>query len=575
MARYKTDLKDIHFNLFELLKVQDNSTDFELSDMKDIIEQFDKFVENEVFPVRTPGDREGVRLVNGQVYVPKCFHQANQRFYENGWYGLGIPEELGGIPVLDSITTACSSILIGANVSFSMYFGLSKAAMNVLLKVASDELKAKYIPKMMEGKWGGTMCLTEPGAGSDVGVLKTVAKKNSDGSYQINGTKIFISSGDNDLYENIVHLVLARIPGAPEGTKGISLFLVPKMKSDGVGNLTGPNDVVCKKLEDKMGIHAQATCELMFGENSNCQGFLIGVENRGMEAMFIMMNEARLMCGVQGESQANLSYMLTEQYAKERVQFGTEIINHPDIRRLLLRMRAMSRGLRALHLYTANLFDLEKLGKEWAEAEAALLTPICKSYGSENGFHVAVDAVQVHGGYGYCVEYGIEQFVRDIKIATIYEGTNGIQGIDFVTRKILKDQGKALMAIGGKIENVITSPEAANWKMEASLIGKSLADAGRILKLFGELASKKKINDILERSSDYLLLCGNLITAWLLMKSAIASLEKADKTTGDEKLYYQSKITDFRVFVQHYLVHNESIAKALLDFDFSYSDVEI
>ena len=574
MAKYKTDLEDIYFNLFELLEVQNNTDVFEVSDMKEIIREFDKFVEHEVFPTRKGSDEEGVKLEDGGVKVPKCFQKPNQLMYENGWFGLGLPEELGGIPSLESVTTACSSIITGANVSFSMYCGLSKAAMNVIRLVGTKEQKDTYIEKMCQGAWGGTMCLTEAGAGSDVGAIQTTATKNDDGTYKIHGTKIFISSGDNDLYENIIHLVLARIPGAPEGTKGISLFIVPKMKH-AEGSVTGSNDVLCTKVEDKMGIHAQATCELLFGDSGDCAGELIGKENEGIVAMFIMMNEARLMCGIQGESQANLVYELTLQYAKERIQFGTEIANLPNVKTKLLGMRAMCRGLRALHLYAANLFDLGELGKKWAPAEVALLTPICKGYGSENGFNVAVDAIQTHGGYGYCTDYGIDQFARDTKIATIYEGTNEIQAIDFVTRKILKDQGKALMALGGKIENTLKTKEAAKWPQESALMGQSLTDAGKIMKVFGDLASKNQFNEILEGSHEFMTFCANLITSWLLLKSAIIADGKIESSSGDQKKYYESKVVDYQVFAQRYLVNNLGLAKRALEFSLSYSKVEI
>lgn len=265
---------------------------------------------------------------------------------------------------------------IGANVSWSMYYGLTQGAMNVILKVGSQEQKDLYVPKMMEGSWGGTMCLTEAGAGSDVGNAKTTAKPLDNGQYAISGTKIFISSGESDLYENNIHLVLARTPGSPEGTKGLSLFIVPRFKINEDGSNGESNNVRCTKLEEKMGLHGQATCELTFGQDGECVGELIGKEHEGIVNMFIMMNEARLLCGLQGESQANLVYMLTEQYAKERSQFGTEIINLPDVKRMLLKMRSTARGLRALCLYTGNLFDKAEKGDEQAEKEIALFTPI-------------------------------------------------------------------------------------------------------------------------------------------------------------------------------------------------------
>ena len=339
MAGFKTDLKDLEFTLFEWLKIQDHTPDYGENDLKDIINQYDKFIGAEIFPTREKGDIEGVQLKDGQVKVPECFHKANQQFYENGWFALGYPEEIGGMPVPQALNVACTSIANGANVAWTMYYGLSRAAMNVIYEVGSQEQKDKYIPKMMEGAWGGTMCLTESGAGSDVGASKSTAEPVGDGTYKIKGVKIFISSGDNDLYENIVHLVLARTPGSADGTKGLSLFIVPKNKINADGSTGEFNNVRCTKIEEKMGLHGQATCELTFGQEGECIGEMIGNEHEGIMNMFIMMNEARLLCGMQGESQANLAYMMTEQYARERVQFGTEINKLHDVKRMMMKMR--------------------------------------------------------------------------------------------------------------------------------------------------------------------------------------------------------------------------------------------
>ena len=465
MAKYRADLQDIYFNLFDLFKVQEHG-DMTEQDAREIIDSLNKFVENEVYPSRQEADHIGVKLVDKQVKVPDCFKSAQKQFYANGWYALGYPEEIGGMPAPHAVALACTSLTVGANVAFSMYYGLSKGAQNVILAIGDEAQKNLYVPPMMEGRWGGTMCLTEANAGSDVGASKTTANKQADGSYLIKGTKIFISSGDNDLYENIIHLVLARTPGSPEGTKGLSLFIVPKYRINSDGSNGVSNDVICSKIEEKMGLHASSTCVMNFGESNKCQGFLIGKELEGMANMFIMMNEARLLCGLQGESQANLVYELTHQYASERSQFGLEIKNHPDVKRTLLRMRAMSRGLRMLNFYTATLFERLEKGEKEIESLIALLTPVCKSYASDEGFNVSVDAIQLHGGYGFCSEYGIEQFARDIKIATIYEGTNGIQAIDFVMRKILKDQGQTFMGLGKLIQTDLMNPAAQDWKEE-------------------------------------------------------------------------------------------------------------
>jgi alkylation response protein AidB-like acyl-CoA dehydrogenase len=571
MAQFKTDLEDIYFNLFKVNNVQDHTEDYGVDDLKDVISQFNKFTENEIYPTRMTGDEQGVKLENGKVTVPECFKGPNKQFYENGWYALGYPEDIGGMPAPHGVAIACNSIAIGANVSFSMYYGLTRGAMNVIHQVGSQEQKDLYVPKMMSGEWGGTMCLTEAGAGSDVGAAKTTATPLDNGKYSIKGVKIFISSGESDLYENNIHLVLAKTPNAPAGSKGLSLFIVPKLKiEDG-----SSNNVVCTKIEEKMGIHASATCELTFGQDGECVGELIGEEFAGMANMFIMMNEARLLCGLQGESQANLAYMLTEQYAKERVQFGTEICNLPDVKRLLLKMRALSRGMRALALYTGNLFDLEATD-EAAAKEIALLTPICKAYCSDEGFNVAVDAVQVHGGYGFCTEYGVEQFIRDTKIASIYEGTNGIQAIDFVTRKILKDKAETFFAVGKKIQAVMATDEGKEFTHEVSMIGKSMEMSEKVLAKFGKMVAEKNEMGILAHSTDFLNYCGNLVVAWLLLEHAvIAKKEIAAGCSDVEKKYYQSKIVDFKIFCQYQLVKNIGIGNSVLNFENNLMKLEL
>lgn len=576
MAVYQSDLQDIFFNLFDVHKVHEMTDQFEENDLKDILREYDKFIGQEFFPCRETGDQEGVQLTKEGVKVPPSFHAPHKAFYENGWYGLGYSEDIEGIPAPEPIGFAAASIATGSNVSLSMYYGLTKGAMNVILKVGSEEQKKFYIPQMMSGAWGGTMCLTEPGAGSDVGNLKTTATPMEDGKYKMSGVKIFISSGDNDLYDNIIHLVLARTPGADAGTKGLSLFIVPKMKVNSDGSLNGSNDVFCTKVEEKMGIHGQATCELTFGQNGDCEGYLIGKEGEGMQNMFIMMNEARLLCGIQGESQANLCYALTRKYAEERVQFGTEIKNMPDVKRMLLKMRSMSRGLRALNIYAGCLIEKENHGDQSVASELALLTPICKAYASEEGFQVSVDGVQVHGGYGFCSEYGIEQFVRDTKIATIYEGTNGIQAMDFVLRKILKDQGKTFMMIGQKVQKTMQKEIAKEWDHELRMMGKSMEQSENILKKYAAFMAAKNMNGVLSSAYDFLMYCGNIVLSWQLLEQACVAKEKLGSAESDDnKRYYESKIIDFKVFCQQFLVRNLAIAQSILNFDEDLSGLEV
>ena len=575
MGYYKADIRDVEFNLTELLKVQDwKDFGLEENDVKGILAEYNKYVENEVFPTREPSDHVGVKHVNGKVIVPESLHGVQKSFYANGWFALGMPAEVGGTPVPESLYVACMSLATGANCAWTMYPGLSRAALNVINLKGNDFMKTNIIPKMMDGTWGGTMCLTEPGAGSDVGALRSTAKPMGNGKYSIKGTKIFISSGESDLYENNIHLVLARTPNGGEGSKGISLFVVPRFKINDDGSMGGTNHVICSKIEHKMGIHASATCEMQFGTDGETEGWLIGEEFDGMATMFIMMNEARLYCGIQGESQANAAYMMAEKYVKERVQFGKEIVHHPDVRRNLLTMRAQARGMRALCLYTANLFNKAHKDPK-AEAIIGLLTPICKAYCSETGFQVSSNALQAHGGYGYCTEYGVEQYVRDTQIAMIYEGTNGIQAIDFVMRKILKDGGKTLTALTGEIVAAVQALDDAKFKKEKDIFNKVLLSAQGVMQHISGYAKNNQFNLILQNCTDFLNFASQMVIAWQLLESAALADKKLASASGDDKKYYESKVTDFRVYCAHYLIHNLSTAKTITEFTEDMTTLEI
>ena len=564
MPAYRADLHDIEFNLFDLLKIHENNNQgMDLSSLKDILQQFEKFTRQEIYPTRAKSDVEGVKLESGRVIAPESLRSVHKAFYENGWFALGQPEEFGGAPVPEALYIACLSIATGANTAYMMYPGLTKGALNVIRLKGEQWMREVFIPPMMEGRLGGTMCLTEPGAGSDVGALRTTANPNSDGTWSIKGTKIFISSGHADLYENNVHLVLARTPNAPVGTKGISLFIVPRLWIDKDGNTHGDNDVLCTKVEEKMGIHASATCELQFGLKNNCKGYLIGDEFEGMSTMFIMMNEARLLCGLQGESQANLAYEMSLAYAKERSQFGKEIVHHPDVKRMLLKMRASSRAMRQVALFTASLFDKERVDHKYGEL-IGLLTPICKSYFTEQGLETAVDAVQVHGGYGFCKEYEVEQFVRDTIIGKIYEGTNGIQSIDFTMRKVIKDKAKSftwLAEIMMKDMSVVTK----NFSTEVAMWTQCLNATKQITQLFFEKITKNDTDFILYHATDYLKICSILIHAWQLGKATIGAEQKLTEANLSEewRTYLCSRNVDFQVYSTFYLATATSLAESI------------
>jgi alkylation response protein AidB-like acyl-CoA dehydrogenase len=577
MAKYQTDFDDLYFNLFDFLKSYEFAEGMGESDLKEVVREFDKFLANEIDPCRVSGDEEGVTLKDGQVTAPPSFKGPISQYYANGWFGLGYEEEVGGIPCPNIVDVACTSLLCGANVALSMYTGLSRAALNVILKVGTDEQKKTYTEKMMTGAWGGTMCLTEPGAGSDVGLAKTTATPQGDGSYKIKGTKIFISSGDSDLYENIVHLVLARTPDGSSGTKGLSLFLVPKFKINDDGTPGETNNVKVGKIEEKMGIHGSSTCELVFGESDETPtiGHMIGSEFEGMANMFIMMNEARLLCGIQGEGQGNLVYQLTKQYAAERSQFGETINRLPDVNRMLAKMRAMGRGMRAFSLYTAKLLDEEEYRNKEASEELSLLTPVCKAFCSEEGFQMTVDAIQIHGGYGFCTEYGIEQFARDSKIATIYEGTNAIQALDFVLRKVLKDECKVLQRVFDKIKKTIQTARnmTDDWDAEIDLLEMSMKDAVTILNKFNHWSTKSP-QKIMYHAYDFLMFCGNTFTAHKLLEHALLSMKLLEKEQeADKKAFYQSKIEDWQTYAQHYLTRNIGVVNRTIDFPVKFHNV--
>ncbi|MDB5641333.1 MAG: acyl-CoA dehydrogenase, partial [Hyphomicrobiales bacterium] len=431
-----------------------------------VLQECAKLCEEVLQPLNLSGDREGCkRQPDGSVTTPKGFKQAYDAYAEGGWIGLSAPAEYGGQALPITLQAVINEFSSSANMAFSMYPGLSQGALAALLTHGSDEQKALYAPKLVSGEWSGTMNLTEPHCGTDLGLLKTRAARNGDGSYAITGQKIFISAGEHDLAKNIVHLVLARIEGAPAGTKGISLFIVPKFVPDAAGEPGAANAVSCGSIEHKMGIHGNSTCVMNY---DGATGWLIGEENRGLAAMFVMMNEARLGVAIQGLSQSEVAYQNAVAYAKERLQSralsgakapdkpADPIIVHPDVRRMLLEMRAFNEAARALVLWTALKSDIAHRSGDAAQIRDAddilgLMTPVLKGVLTDVGFANTVKAQQVFGGHGYVGEWGMEQFVRDARIAMIYEGANGIQALDLVGRKLPKDGGRAAMAFFNEV----------------------------------------------------------------------------------------------------------------------------
>jgi alkylation response protein AidB-like acyl-CoA dehydrogenase len=412
-----------------------------------VVEGAGAFAEGEYAPLNRVGDQVGARWQDGQVVMPEGFKAAYRAFVDGGWGSINGPEAFGGQGLPYALATVVMEDLGSANMGFSLINMLTPGAIEALVSHGSPELQATYLPKLISGEWNGTMNLTEPQAGSDVGALRTTATPAGDGSWRIKGTKIFITFGEHDLTDNIIHLVLARTPDAPAGTKGISLFLVPKHRLNADGTPGPFNDVRCVSIEHKLGINASPTCTLSFGDEDDCHGWLIGEEMGGMRAMFTMMNNARLNVGLQGVQIAERATQQAAAYARDRVQLGKPIIEHPDVRRMLLRMRALTQGARALIYYAAGLADRAHGGDAAARARLDLLTPLAKAWGTDVGCEVASLGVQVHGGMGFVEETGAAQHYRDIRIAPIYEGTNGIQAADLVNRKLPMAGGEVLASL--------------------------------------------------------------------------------------------------------------------------------
>jgi alkylation response protein AidB-like acyl-CoA dehydrogenase len=541
--------RDQQFVLFELLDYEKLAATELFADFSPEIvlmmqKEAEKFAVNEVFPTYHEGDKEGCKFANGKVTIPACFHDVYRKHVESGWLGAHRPVELGGQGMPMLLMTAYSEYFCAANFAFTMYPGLTNGAAALIQHFGTEEQQRRYMDNMYAGKWTGTMCLTEPGAGSDVGAIKTTAQRLPDGRFLITGTKIFISCGDHDLTENIVHPVLARIEGDPPGTRGISLFLVPKYRVNDDGSLGEFNDVVTGNIEHKMGIKASATCTLNFGESGNCIGELLGKEQEGLKIMFFMMNHARLEVGMQGLAHASAAYEHALQYAKERIQGApiweitnedakaVPIIQHPDIRRKLLSMKSMVEGLRALNLFTAYCMDRATVAENKEEKEkwngfVELLTPVCKAYSSDRGFEVCSQAIDIYGGYGYCSEYPVEQFLRDCRIAPIYEGTNGIQALDLVGRKLGQRKGMNAINLFGDIGAAVAAAKSIPSLAGTAALLEEANNAVIDLTLhFKELGKGASFLLPILNATGYLKLFGDVIIGYFLLKSANIAQEK-------------------------------------------------
>ncbi|AYJ85810.1 acyl-CoA dehydrogenase [Sphingomonas paeninsulae] len=510
-----------------------------------IVEGAGAFALAEYAPLNRIGDMVGAVWNDGTVTMPAGFREAYRALVDNGWGTIVGPKDAGGQGLPFTLGTIVLEDLGTANMAFTLCNMLTAGAVEALAVHGSEELQTTYLPKLVSGEWTGTMNLTEPQAGSDVGALRSTAKPVGDGSWLIAGTKIFITFGEHDLTENIVHLVLARTPDAPPGTKGISLFLVPKLRPDAQGAFTEPNDVRCVSIEHKLGIHASPTCVLSFGDNGDCRGWLVGPELGGMRAMFTMMNNARLNVGLQGIQIGERATQEAISYARDRIQ-GQPIIEHPDVRRMLLRMKSLTQAARSLVYAAAGEVDRAHLGVEGAKARVDLLTPLAKAYGTDAGCEIASLGVQVHGGMGFIEETGAAQHYRDIRIAPIYEGTNGIQAADLVGRKLTGDGGAALKALIDEVR-----AEAAG---EVHLM--ALVDAVAVAT---DWLLTTEVNDRLAGSYPFLDMVSVMTCGWLMARQGRVAAEMLKSGSGDPA-FLKAKTVTTRYYLD-YLVP-EALGKA-------------
>ncbi|MCW8878109.1 MAG: acyl-CoA dehydrogenase C-terminal domain-containing protein [Kangiellaceae bacterium] len=564
MPKYIAPVEDMQFILHDCLNITDHYQNIGYEDAADtslvnaIIEEAAKFSSEVISPLNYPGDLEGCRLENGQVTTPKGFKEAYQQYCEAGWSSLACPAEFEGQGLPHSLSVVTEEMNSSANTSWSMYPGLTHGSISALHHHGSDDLKNTYLPKLISGEWTGTMCLTEAHCGSDLGMLKSKAIPQEDGSYSITGTKIFISAGEHDMSSNIIHLVLARLPDAPEGSGGISLFLVPKILDTANSTIHTDNNVVCSAIEHKMGIKASATCVVNFEDS---KGYLIGEANKGLACMFTMMNVARLATSVQGYALAELSLQASLDYAKDRIQMralsgpkapekaADPIIVHPDVRRMLFTQKAFVEGSRGLAYYVATLVDKVHAGKDedgQHDKRLGLLTPICKTFMTEIGFESTNHAVQTYGGHGFICESEVEQQVRDARIAMIYEGTSGIQALDFLGRKVLRDKGETLVSWIGEIKSLAGQVDDSLKPAATQLAGR----CDEWLQLTQQVAGNamKNPDEIGAAAFDFLMYSGYLSVAHVLLQQANTAL-----TSERSKDFIQAKQETVRFYFSRML----------------------
>ncbi|KHA53393.1 acyl-CoA dehydrogenase C-terminal domain-containing protein [Sulfitobacter geojensis] len=568
MPTYTAPTKDMQFVLHDVLNISAASTpgyeDLEPDFTSAILEEAGKLTSEVIAPLNAVGDTEGCRLENGVVYTPTGFKDAFEKVKEGGWTGLDMPEQYGGQNMPQVIGSAVGEMFSAANQAFTMYQGLTHGAASAILAHGTDQQKDTFLPKMVSCDWTGTMNLTEPHCGTDLGLMRTKAAPQADGSYKITGQKIFISSGEHDLAENIIHLVLAKIEGGPEGIKGVSLFIVPKFNVNEDGSLGERNGATVGSIEEKMGIHGNSTCVMNY---DGATGYLLGDEHKGMRAMFTMMNEARLGVGMQGLAQADVAYQNAVIYANDRLQgravTGAEapdkpadpLIVHPDIRRSLMEQKSFVEGARAFILWGATMIDAaHRSGDKDADGLVSLLTPVIKGFLTDVGYDMTVKAQQVYGGHGYIEEWGMSQFTRDARIAMIYEGANGVQALDLVGRKLAQDGGKHVMAFFELVKTFCKDNAGTDEVFDKEFIdplkaaSKDLQSAGMYFMQNG----MKNPNHALAGSNDFMHMFGHVCLGLMWAKMGLAARAALANGTGDAA-FYETKLTTGRFYMARQL----------------------
>ena len=573
MVQYIADRRDLDFVIWDQMNGEafleyDSYKDFNRKTCDMIITEARNLAVKEVLPTLQEGDHQGVQFENGNVKTPDCFARVHQLLLEGEWGNLSVPQDMGGQGAPSLVSAATAEYFMGANWALFSYASMGNGTADMIQKYGTEEQKKMYVEHLVSGEWGGTMLLTEANAGSDVGALTTSAVKNEDGTYTLTGNKIFITNGEHDLCENIIHPVLARIEGDPAGTKGISIFIVPKYFVNPDSSLGDRNDIVCTGAEEKMGIHANATCSMALGTKGKCIGYLLGQEREGMKVMFNMMNGARMATGLQGLAYASAAYLLAVNYARERLQGrdlaefknpdapSVAIINHPDVRRNLMWMKSYLDGMRSFFYYTAACETKAFQSKDEDERELynglfELLTPLIKDYLSVHGHEVCVQAIQVYGGAGYTKDYPVEQYARDCKITSIFEGTSGIQAMDLLARKLGMKKGQVFGTFLGEIQKIVADAKqiqgleemAAKLETTATLLGETAMH-------LGAKAMSLEFKVAFAHSQPFLEAMGDTIMGWMLLwRAVVASQKLGNGAKKKDTMFYQGQVKTADFFI--------------------------